>query len=202
MIDSAPAILEGFSFALREAGVEPCTPLGPHLIGPPLTETLMRLSGSDDARLLRLLADKFKDYYDGTGVATTRSYEGVEAMLDSLLQKDAVLHISTNKRYSVTLSIVERLGWTKKFSSIYALDMAEPRLTGKAQLISRQLAGQKIDPAQTIYVGDKSEDGHAADANGLLFYYASWGYGDLLEGHMRTNWSWLKMPNDLQVGVA
>lgn len=197
LIDSAPGILESFSVALREAGIAPQVSLDTNLIGPPLAETLMRISGSSDAALIQSLSEKFKHHYDSTGVATTHAYPGVDAMLEQLMASSAVLHISTNKRLSVTQSILEKLGWNSRFDSVYALDMVEPRLPGKAQLLAKQIIEQHLDPAATIYVGDKREDGHAAEANALTFYYASWGYGDLQRKQMDSNWNWLHQPDDL-----
>jgi phosphoglycolate phosphatase len=197
LIDSAPNILEAFADALCEAGITPQVFLDSSLIGPPLTETLMRISGSTDAALIRSLTAKFKQHYDSTGVVKTKAYPGIEAMLDDFMAAGASLHICTNKRLSATHAILENLGWKDRFMSVYALDMVEPRMPGKAQLLSKQIGEQSINTATTIYVGDKLEDGHAAEANALTFYYASWGYGDLQQGQMDVNWNWLNCPGDL-----
>lgn len=196
LIDSAPAILEAFSAALSEAGLVPCAPLDSSLIGPPLAETLVRISGSNDSALIQLLSDNFKRHYDSAGVAATHAYPGVEAMLERFAAKGGAMHISTNKRLSVTHAIIENLGWKDRFASVYALDMVEPRLPGKPQLLAKQIGEQGLDPARTCYVGDKREDGHAADVNELAFYYASWGYGGLERGQLDSGWNWLSHPAD------
>jgi phosphoglycolate phosphatase len=197
LIDSAPGILHAFAEALRETGIEPCKPLDHNLIGPPLTETLRRLSGSNDEALIQSLTESFKRHYDTTGVVTTSAYPGIEAMLDHFAQAGMAMHISTNKRLSVTGAILDHLGWRDRFVSVYALDMIEPRLPGKTQLLTKQLAEQQLDPTSTVYVGDKYEDGEAAEANGLAFHYASWGYGDLRQGQLGIGWNWLHAPADL-----
>lgn len=197
LIDSAPNILEAFTAALREEGIDPCSHLDSSLIGPPLAETLMKISGSNDAALIRSLSEKFKQHYDTTGVATTQAYPGVEEMLDHFMEAGANLHISTNKRLSATHAILDNLGWKDRFVSVYALDMVEPRLPGKIQLLSKQISEQRLDLAATIYIGDKFEDGQAAKANGLAFHYASWGYGNLQRQQLDGNWNWLSHPADL-----
>lgn len=197
LIDSAPSILDAFSSALREEGITPQVQLDSSLIGPPLAETLMRLCGSNESRLIQSLSEKFKRHYDVTGVATTNAYPGVESMLERLTTAGSALHICTNKRLSVTRAILERLGWKNMFASVYALDMTEPRITGKRQLLSKQIVEQNIDTSNAIFVGDKQEDGLAAKTNGMNFYYASWGYGDLQHMQLETNWNWLNHPNDL-----
>lgn len=197
LIDSAPGILAAFAASLRETGLTPRVPLDQKLIGPPLTETLMRISGSSDDAVLQRLTDNFKHHYDSAGVAATRAYPGIAALLDQLAAADIPLHIGTNKRLSVTHAILENLGWQNRFVSVYALDMTQPRLPGKAELLTKQLAEQGLAPAQTFYVGDKLEDGHAADANRLAFYYASWGYGELQRKQLDARWNWLAQPSDL-----
>ena len=199
LIDSAPGILAAYEAVLQEAGLAPAIPLETGLIGPPLYETLMRISGSTDADLIQHLTEKFKQHYDTAGVLATHAYHGVDAMLNKLAAAGQPMHISTNKRLSVTLAMIEHLGWQHHFTSVYALDMAQPRLPGKTQLLSRQLAEQGLDPACTCYVGDKHEDGLAAQANGLIFHYAAWGYGDLQQAQLATGWHWLNQPADLQL---
>jgi phosphoglycolate phosphatase len=197
LIDSAPGILDAFAASLRETGIEPQVTLDHKLIGPPLTETLMRISGSSDDGLIQRLSDNFKRHYDTVGIAATRPYPGVDAMLDQLAGAGIPMHIGTNKRFAVTQAILENLGWKDHFVSVYALDMTKPRLPGKTQLLTKQIGEQELAPSTTLYVGDKREDGHAADANKLAFYYASWGYGDLKRSQLDTEWNWLSHPSDL-----
>jgi phosphoglycolate phosphatase len=61
---------------------------------------------------------------------------------------------------------------------------------------------QQLDPARTIYVGDKREDGQAAEANELAFYYASWGYGGLQREQLDADWGWLSQPQDLCISAS
>ncbi|MBU1978068.1 MAG: HAD family hydrolase [Gammaproteobacteria bacterium] len=197
LIDSAPGILNAFADALRETGISSRVALDSRLIGPPLKETLMRLSSSDDPALIQSLSEHFKLHYDSTGVATTDAYPGIEEMLDAFAATGTVMHISTNKRLSVTHAILARLGWQDRFTSVYALDMVEPRLPSKAHLLSKQISEQRLDPSITVYIGDKFEDGEAAKANGLAFHYASWGYGDLQRAQLDDDWNWLSHPADL-----
>jgi phosphoglycolate phosphatase len=197
LIDSAPGILEAFAATLHETGIVPKVDLDTRLIGPPLQETLTRLSGTDDSTLIRSLTERFKSHYDSSGVAATHAYPGVNAMLDHFAQAGAVMHIATNKRLGVTRAILENLGWQDRFATVYALDMAEPRLPGKTQLLAKQISEQRLVVDTTIYIGDKLEDGEAASANGLTFFYASWGYGELKREQLDKNWHWLNQPMQL-----
>jgi len=197
LIDSAPAILASFRQAFADTGTPAVRPIDPEIIGPPLMETLALLSGSADAVLLDRLAEAFKASYDTTGYQATAAYEGVGEMLARLRQAGLRLHIATNKRIHPTRLILAHLGWQDRFDSVYALDAVEPRLPHKAAMIGRLLADRAIARADAVYVGDRSEDGESADANGLRFVAATWGYGSLSPDEMRPGWEGVSSPGAL-----
>ena len=188
LIDSAPAILASFRAAFAQTGIAPAVAIDESVIGPPLTETLQLLSGSDDPALIGRLADAFKASYDGAGYRETAAYAGVGELLAELAGAGLTLSIATNKRIHPTRLILDHLGWRRHFAHVYALDLISPRLPNKAAMIARLLADQGIAKEQAIYVGDRSEDGESADTNGLPFIAVTWGYGSLNAAEMRAGW--------------
>jgi phosphoglycolate phosphatase len=176
LIDSAPSILAGFSFALESMGVEAQVPLEPTLIGPPLIETLSILSGLTSKTSLDKMAFAFKEYYDSTGYLQSLPYEGVERVLKSLKEDGVSLHLATNKRLTPTLKILECMSWSNLFSSIYTLDMLGRNFKTKGEMLTAQIQDIKINTKQTLYVGDRNEDRLAAQENNLGFVWANWGY--------------------------
>lgn len=198
LVDSAPGILSAFSAVLCAHGIRPRCELDSRLIGPPLAESLARISGIGNATELAVLADDFKHRYDEEGVAATRAYEGVGALLKEFDRKDCVLHIATNKRIAPSRAIVERLGWQRHFASLHALDLYEPRLPDKTRLLARLLAERSLSPEVCIYVGDTPEDGRAAESNALRFVAATWGYGDF--AHIEFPRGWGRATSPLALG--
>ena len=188
LIDSAPAILASFREAFAQTGVAPVLSIDESIIGPPLTETLQLLSGSTDSALIGQLTEAFKASYDSEGYKATADYAGVGKLLAELAGAGLQLSIATNKRIHPTRLILEHLGWLDHFRHIYALDLFTPRLSDKAAMIARLLTDQGIAKDQAIYIGDRSEDGESADANGLPFIAATWGYGSLTPAEMRAGW--------------
>lgn len=180
LIDSAPSILQGFEVAFQQTGLPLQQPLNSAVIGPPLMETLRRLSGRDDPACLQALAAAFKQHYDSVGYQATQVFAGVNAMLASLHAAGTPLYIATNKRHVPTLKIVDYLGWQAYFRAVVALDAFNPPCATKADMIARLLADHGLAPQQCLYVGDRLEDGQAASAQPMPFVLASWGYaGDL-----------------------
>ena len=177
LVDSAPGILGAFAHAFLSCGLEPVVPLTPAVIGPPLRDTLRHLAGVADPHVLDRLTAAFKAHYDSAGYLETQPIPGVETMLATLADAGLDLHIATNKRAFPTRRILAHLGWTAFFDRVYALDAFTPPLPDKAALIARLLADAGLNAAQCAYVGDRQEDGLAAQANHLAFYWAAWGFG-------------------------
>lgn len=199
LIDSSPSILAGFSAALQAHKISPFLPLTAALIGPPLKATLAKLAASHDETLLESLATAFKAYYDTEGYKVTSVFPGISEMLFRLRKQGIALHIATNKRIHPTQLILEHLGWAELFSSVYALDSTQPAFASKAFMIKQQLRDQGIAVRQTAYMGDRPEDGDAADANHLVFYGAQWGYAPFSAPETPKHWQLLNTPAELHL---
>lgn len=193
LIDSAPGILAAFAGALDACGLASQQPLTVALIGPPLMETLAKLAGTSDSSVLQPLAEAFKASYDETGYRQTLVFAGVDEMLAELSAHGYTLHIATNKRILPTRRIVEHLGWEKHFLGVYALDAFDPPLKSKANMLGEILARWKLNPQDTVYIGDRQEDGEAAHSNNMCFLLALWGY----DGPANGNWQKLAFPDCL-----
>jgi len=178
LIDSAPAILDSFEKAFIACEQVPVVPLTTSLIGPPLMETLATLAGTNDPDVVNPLANAFKVYYDEIGYRQTKSFPGINEMLNTLRLRGGILYLATNKRIIPTLNIIKHFGWQYYFTAIYALDSYVPALDKKTELLGRIALEHQLDVKDTLYVGDRHEDGEAALANGMGFLMVEWGYGE------------------------
>lgn len=194
LIDSAPAILASYREAFVAADVRPAVAIDESIVGPPLLETLRLLAGTEDHAVISALAAHFKASYDSRGYKQTEAYAGVGDLLAQLASRGRRLAIATNKRLHPTRLILEHLGWTGYFDTVYALDMFEPRLPDKAAMIARLLADHRIDIDDAIYIGDRLEDGESASRNGLPFYAATWGYGSIQPAELSNGWRAFNSP--------
>lgn len=188
LIDSAPSILESFTYAFSLLGVVPYRPITSDVVGPPLMQTLAALAGQDNYVLLQSLAEKFKEHYDTTAYKKAAVYPEVQALLEALHQTDVTLYIATNKRDLPTQKIMTYLNWTPLFKGVFALDTYTPALTSKSLMVAQILADYKIEPDHAIYIGDRYEDGLAADDNQLSFVMVTWGYADKLATTLKPHW--------------
>lgn len=199
LVDSSPGILDAYAKAFVSCGLELVTPLSTQVIGPPLHETLMKLSGLADTRTLDQLTDAFKAYYDSTGYLGTVPFAGIDAMLRALHAGCVPMHIATNKRALPTHKIVEHLGWCDLLDSVCALDSGSPPAKNKGELLARLLLDANLVAAQTAYVGDRHEDGLAADQNGQPFIWVSWGFDNppTQTNDCGSSWKLVKSPGEL-----
>lgn len=188
LIDSAPSILQCFASALSDAGLQPAVPLNASLIGPPLRKTLMHLTGVNDDAILDRLTNSFKEFYDTEGYKASRVYPGIDALLAELSALPIPLAIATNKRRIPTLKIMDHLNWNRYFSLIGTLDTPSPPHPDKAALIRSQLNEMHASAENSWYVGDKWEDGEAAQNNGMPFIAVDWGYGDWDGNNLPESW--------------
>ncbi len=197
LIDSAPAILASFRAAFAALGIAPAIEIENGIIGPPLTETLQLLSGSTDPALIAQLAEQFKASYDGAGLLQTEAFDGIGELLSRLHGAGLTLSIATNKRIHPTRLILDHLGWRRHFTTVYGLDLFQPRFANKAAMIARLLADRAIALDTAVYVGDRVEDGESADANQLPFIATTWGYGSIGSADMAPHWRAVDTPDAL-----
>jgi phosphoglycolate phosphatase len=197
LIDSADAILASYRAAFVACGIEPKHTIDAGIVGPPITETLRLLAASTEPALIDRLTEAFKQSYDTGGLLETLAYPGSGEMLSAFRAAGRKLHLATNKRIHPTRLILDHLGWSGLFESVYALDLFTPRLPDKAALLARLLADRNIDARWAVYVGDRMEDGEAAEANALPFIAATWGYGESRADAMTAQWRSAQTPPDL-----
>lgn len=197
LIDSAPTILACMEHIVSAAGYDMTCELDSSLIGPPLAETLSRITGLCEQAELNPLIEAFKSRYDELGVLATTHFEGIPLVLEQLRGQGVTLHLATNKRMVPTRAIIDHLGWKEYFTSIYTLDMGATPHASKAVMLGNQLKVQGIAPENAAYIGDTRADGLAAAMNGLHFIAVDWGYGDFDEWTGNDSWSRVTHPGAL-----
>jgi phosphoglycolate phosphatase len=174
LIDSAQSILVSMQRAFESCGLVPVLPLEASLIGPPLRETLQRLSPESDSAQIEQLAQSFIDSYDEQGCLEVHPFPGIDEMLRDLKQRGFALHIVTNKRAYPTQKILTHLCWNELFGCVYSIDSFPGPAWNKSQLLRRLLIEEGLRSDDCVYVGDREEDAVAASENGLAFIWADW----------------------------
>lgn len=178
LVDSQESILEGFSHALAHQRIESKVPLSKEIVGPPLVDTLQKISGLIDPIKIADMVQSFVSHYDNVGYLKSIAYDGIDTLLRELKNSGMSLYVVTNKRHVPTLKILEHFRWTKFFEAVYAIDSSSVgRFKNKTDTLANLLLDFDIDPNGAVYVGDRLEDSEAARINGMDAILVSWGYG-------------------------
>ncbi|HWU83672.1 MAG TPA: HAD hydrolase-like protein [Methylophilaceae bacterium] len=201
LIDSSASILRSFEAAFDKTGVIARQPFTSEAIGPPLIPTLKRLAGSDDPVLIQALAAAFKAEYDNHAYQAATVFDGIPELLATLRQRGVQMYIATNKRILPTHKILTHLGWQDHFAGIYGLDYFEPVAASKTEMVARIIERHALTPGPTLFVGDRIEDGIAAEGNGLDFAMVTWGYLDDTQGERSDNWQYFDDPHALGIYI-
>lgn len=178
LIDSAVGILATYSAVLAAAGIKPAVPLDSRLIGPPLLPTMSKLTGPIAPEQLDVLVEDFKVRYADIGVARTPAYPAADATLKQLRASGKTLYLATNKRAQPTLALLDKFGWSIYFRRVYCIDSHQPPFSDKTAMLRHLLIENELPPERALYIGDTCGDYLSANACGIGFVAAQWGYED------------------------
>lgn len=176
LVDSQPAIKACFKEVIQHLAPDRLSAAENVLIGPPLPEAARIILGNHHADLIPTFIEKFKTYYDQTGVFLTPSYPQAKQTLQYLIERGDTLSIATNKRGHPTRTLLSHLGWESFFTDIICSDDQAGMSLHKAQMIER--IREKIQQTHSfLFVGDTTGDGKAAQLTNTPFIRANYGYG-------------------------
>lgn len=175
LVDSAHGILVTIKKCIERAGLPVVVEPSRDLIGPPLRSMISAVIGSEHAAMMDIEKD-FRTEYDERGYLLTVSYPGIPQALKDLHEGGIKLHLVTNKRLIPVRQILEQFGWDHYFQSVNTLD-STVGASSKSEVVALLLARIDVPLNTVMIVGDTLDDWLAAQANGIGFAWASWGYG-------------------------
>ena len=179
--DSRPGIAGCFRFMLGELGHDPATAGDlTWAVGPPISVSIARLLAQyGDDRVDQGLA-VYRARYSSVAIYDCTVYPGVLGMLDALRDAGHMMCIATSKRRDFAERVMDHLDLRRYVRSVYGA-LPEGGLDRKQDLLAHILDREGIAPGETIMLGDRLHDIHAAHLNGLRAIGALWGYGGLEE---------------------
>lgn len=181
LVDTLPGIEAGIVRAVGAVFPQVELPVLRQYIGPPLLKTLrIHLPDATDTEVEKV-ATEFKRLYDGGVCLECAVYPGVLETLRHLHNASGVpAFIVTNKRFVPTELLLKHFGMWESFRGLAASDW--PQAFGsKAEAMAHILKEHGLDAARALMVGDSRDDFESAQANGVPFVAASYGYGNAAE---------------------
>jgi phosphoglycolate phosphatase len=179
--DSRPGIAGCFRYMLAELGHDAAAAGDlTWAVGPPIAVSVAKLLAQyGDERIDQGLA-VYRARYSTVAIYDCTVYAGVPEMLDALHDAGRVLCIATSKRRDFAERVIDHLGLRTHLHAVYG---AEPGggLDNKDDLLAHILRREGFSPTETVMLGDRLHDIHAARANRVRSIGAAWGYGGRAE---------------------
>lgn len=179
LTDPAPGIIGSFRRALVDLGHEP-PPFEAlrWIIGPALRLSFPQVMGEgSDAEAA---VERYRVHYRGGGMYDLSLYEGMMDAVTAIRAASQRMFVCTAKPEPYAVPIVERFGYAPHFDRVYGAAL-DGSLDDKADIIAKIIAEQGIDPAETVMIGDRMHDIHAAQRHGIASIGVAWGYGGVEE---------------------
>lgn len=145
-------------------------------IGPPLRGTFGLLLETQDPLVIERAMTLYRERFSVVGLFENEVYPTIPEMLATLRAKQYTLYIATSKPRVYAEKILEHFSLAQYFAGIYGSEL-DGRFDNKGELIAYILERERLSPATTVMVGDRSHDIIAAKQNGLRSIGVTYGYG-------------------------
>ena len=149
-----------------------------HLVGHGARALLRRglaATGESNEALVEAAFPLYMEHYSANICRGTRVYPGIEAALDDLAARGVALAVCTNKMESLSLKLLDALGWSNRFQALVGGDSVSARKPDPAPL---REAIARAGGGRAAFVGDSIVDADTARAAGLPFVAVSFGFSD------------------------
>lgn len=193
LVDPVGAITGGITQALAQHAL----PIPPDvelrsMVGPPLAQSLSGIAGVPADRVAAVIAT-YRDRYRAEGMAASRVYPGMAALLTRLRDRGYRLAVATQKPVGLATELLELTGLLDAVDVVHGSsdDEEDPVPLTKTQIVAAALAdlglsgvgsrgaAQATDEAPTaraVMVGDRRHDMIGAEENGVPGIGVSWGF--------------------------
>jgi phosphoglycolate phosphatase len=181
LTDSRDGIVRCLEYALSRSGVAvpPPETLSSH-IGAPLREIFRGLMGNPGPEAVEQAVRLYREHFESVGMFYNKVYPGVVDLLEDIHGRGWLAYVVTSKAETTSRQVVKHFALDSFFAAVYGSDMDGAR-ADKGELIEYVLKKESIRPADTVMVGDRSNDVRGALVNGLPAVGVTYGYGTRAE---------------------
>ena len=178
LTDPCEGITNSVAYALEKFGIhtEDKRELA-KFIGPPLLESFNKFYGFDEEQSWQALT-YYREYFTEKGIMENFVYDGIEELLQALLDGGKVLCVATSKPEPFAKTILDSFKLSRYFKYIAGADLAETRAK-KDEVIEYALRQCEVtDRSKVIMVGDREHDIFGAAKCSLHSIGVLFGYGN------------------------
>lgn len=177
LTDPKIGITKSISYALNKMGitVESLEELE-IFIGPPLAVTFKEFYGFDEDKTNTAI-EYYREYFSATGLYENEVYTGIKELLE-LLTKDPSnrLFVATSKPQVFAQQIIDHFELGSYFEYVCGSELDGTR-SAKAEIIGYLLENFKLNPEETVMIGDRKYDIIGAQHHGINSIAVGYGFG-------------------------
>jgi phosphoglycolate phosphatase len=176
LVDSAPDLMAAMQRLRAELSLPPidATYVGAMVSKGGRAMLRRAFPDADDARIDGLLP-RFLDLYSQAIATHTKTYLGIDAMLDALETRRIKWGIVTNKPGWLARSLAAELKLDHRHAALVSGDcLPQKKPEPEPILYACKLAN--VSPQRTVYVGDDARDIEAGRRAGTMTVAVGWGY--------------------------
>lgn len=174
LVNSSVDITNSLNYAIEPYNLEKMTvekTVG--LVGEGLTMLVEKMLGSENARIMPDVMDRFIRYYSDHLTEFTVPYPGVPETLEKLA--DYRKAVVSNKREALSKRLLDTLKLSHYFDVILGSDSAGERKPSPKPIL-QILEVVKVKPAEAVIVGDSNFDIEAGKRAGIRTIAVTYGY--------------------------
>jgi phosphoglycolate phosphatase len=146
-----------------------------NLIGPPLQKGFadaFGLQGAENESAVKV----FREYYSTKGLFENKLYDGINDLLDQLVQAGASLYVATSKYNVYANQVLQYFGIANCFTEVAGADYGGYHAS-KVDLVAGILRRNNIrDPMEAVIIGDTRYDIDAAAELGIDSIGVTYGF--------------------------
>lgn len=179
--DSGAGILNSIRYTLKKYNIviEDETELN-KFVGPPLHDSFINFCGFSPEESVKAV-EYYREYYREKGIYENELYDGVEAMLQELVNAGKKIILATSKPEVFAVEILRYFQIDKYFDFAGGATMDGVR-SKKADVIAYALEkGSVTDLSSAVMVGDREQDIFGAKEAGIDSIGVLYGYGGKAE---------------------
>lgn len=181
IIDSQSGIVASLRQSLNELGVDVhdnhdfrwC-------IGSSLWDIYSHYLDTTDKSQLNAAVDLYREIYRTGPMFDYRTYDGIEAALQELVNQGYRLVLATAKAREYAQQVVEASSFSTLLHAVYGSELDGTNVR-KEDLIAHVLQCESMHPSQAVMIGDRHHDINGAVANRVQSIGVSYGYGRVEE---------------------
>jgi len=183
LIDSWKGITRSIKYALGEIGIEVNDKKDlVSFVGPPIKEALRYNYGLDEKKIDEFLI-YYRRRYSSEGLHESVMFKGTKGFLKMLKKQGRDIYLATSKPELYAKEILKNLDAAKYFSGIHGASMDE-KIVEKIDILNNAIKEHDLALKESIMVGDRVYDIHAAMTKGVDSVFFRAGYADEKEAKM------------------